>query len=325
MGPVMGEVILAMDGDEHRRYRNLVAAAFRPSALARWADTLVRPAIDGLIDGLGDGGRAELVAQVTAPYPVEVIAGVLGVPFEDHEQFHRWAQDINLGPEDYPTSTAASAALRAYLRPIVEDRRAHRRDDLVSDIVHAEVDGERLSDDLVYGFLLLLLPAGAETTYRAMGNCLLALLNHPDVLERARRDEGLLERVVEETLRWETSVTMVNRETTRPTDLAGTTLPAGASIVCATGSANRDESRYEAPDDWDIGRDRPPHLAFGTGRHQCLGMHLARMELRIGLAALLRRLPRLRLDPDAAAVGVEGMAFRSPPALAVCFDGPLPA
>jgi cytochrome P450 len=325
MGPVMGEVILAMDGDEHRRYRNLVASAFRPSAMARWADSLVRPAIDRLVDALGDTGCADLVSQVTAPYPVEVIAGVLGVPFEDHEQFHRWAQAINLGPEDYPTSTGAAGELRDYLRPIVEDRRARRRDDLVSDLVHAEVDGERLREELVYGFLLLLLPAGAETTYRAMGNCLLALLTHPDVLARARDDESMLDRVIDETLRWETSVTMVNRETTHPTELAGSMIPAGASIVCATGSANRDESRYEEPDGWDVERDRLPHLAFGTGRHQCLGMHLARMELRIGLATLLRRLPRLRLDPDTPPTAIEGMAFRSPPCLAVCFDPPVPA
>jgi len=207
---------------------------------------------------------------------------------------------------------------------MVEDRRAHPGDDLISDIVNARVDGVRLDDDHVYGFLLLLLPAGAETTFRAMGNCLLALHSHPDILERVRAEHSLLPAVIEETLRWETSVTMVNRETTCPVELAGTEIPAGVSVVCATGSANRDDRRYADPAVWDLGRPAVPHLAFGTGRHQCLGMHLARLELRIGLEALLDRLPGLRLDPEAAPLQVEGIALRSPPRPPVCFDGPGP-
>jgi len=141
-----------------------------------------------------------------------------------------------------------------------------------------------LSDEHIYGFLRLLLPAGAETTYRVLGNCLVALLSRPDVLARVRHDHSLLEAVVEETLRWETSVTMVNRETTCPVEVSGVPIPAGVSVVCATGSANHDETRYGDGEDWDIGRAGPGHLAFGTGRHQCLGMHLARLELRVGLA-----------------------------------------
>jgi cytochrome P450 len=153
-----------------------------------------------------------------------------------------------------------------------------------------------------------------------MGNCLLALLSHPEVLERVRADRSLLDRVIDETLRWETSVTMVNRETTCPIEIAGTELPAGVSVVCATGSANRDEDRYPDAGSWDLDRDPLPHLAFGTGRHQCLGMHLARLELRIGIDALLERLPGLRLDAEAEPVHIEGLAFRSPPRLPVCFD-----
>ena len=176
-------------------------------------------------------------------------------------------------------STAASAAIRAYLTPIVEDRKAHPTGDLISDIVTAEIDGERLGDEHIYGFLRLLLPAGAETTFAAMGNCLLALVDRPEVLDRVRSDPSLLDTVVEETLRWETSVTMVNRETTCPVEIDGVEIPAGVSLVCATGSANRDEARYTDGDQWDLDRHEPPHIAFGTGRHQCLGMHLARMEL----------------------------------------------
>ncbi len=329
MGPVMGTVILAMDGEEHRRYRNLVAHAFRPSALARWESELIAPTIHRLIDGLASRPGADLVAEITSQFPVQVIAGVLGVPAEDHERFHTWALDMNKGPEDYPVSTAASAAMREYLTPIVEDRKVHPTDDLISDIVTAEVDGEKLSDEHIYGFLRLLLPAGAETTFAAMGSCLFALLRQPSVLDRVRADPTLLDSVVEETLRWETSVTMVNRETTCPVEIDGVTVPKGVSLVCATGSANRDESRYRAPEQWDIDRREPGHIAFGTGRHQCLGMHLARMELRIGLGALLERLHGLRFDDTATAHGggavrIEGLAFRSPPQLPVLFDAVLP-
>jgi cytochrome P450 len=330
MGPVMGTLILAMDGEEHRRYRNLVAHAFRPSALARWESELIGPTIHRLIDGLADRSSAELVAEITSQFPVQVIAEILGVPSADHGRFHAWAIDMNKGPEDYPVSTAASAEMRSYLTPIVEDRKVHPTDDLISDIVTAEVDGERLGDEHIYGFLRLLLPAGAETTFAAMGSCLFALLSQPAVLDRVRADPTLLDAVVEETLRWETSVTMVNRETTCPVEIDGVEVPKGVSLVCATGSANRDESRYTDPDEWDLDRHEPAHIAFGTGRHQCLGMHLARMELRIGLGALLERLVGLRFDDvDAADTGrpvtrIEGMAFRSPPHLPVAFDSVLP-
>jgi cytochrome P450 len=320
MGPVMGTVILAMDGDEHRRHRNLVAHAFRPSALVRWEDELIAPTVHRLLDDIAGRGRSDLVADVTSRYPVQVIAGVLGVPLEDYELFGRWGLEISMGPEDYDVSIAASRAMREYLTPLVEQRKAHPTDDLVSDIVTAEIDGERLSDEHIYGFLRLLLPAGAETTFRALGNCLAALLRRPPVLERVRHDRSLLDAVIEETLRWETSVTMVNRETACPVDLGGTTVPAGGSVVCATGSANHDETRWDDSEDWDIDRTPQAHLAFGTGRHQCLGMHLARLELRVGLGAILDRLPGLRLDPEAEPVAIEGLAFRSPPRLDVLFD-----
>ena len=320
MGPVMGTIILAKDGQEHRRYRDLVAKAFRASALERWGEELIAPTIQALLDRIAPLGRADLVRDVTHAFPVKIIASVLGVPVEDYEQFQVWAEQINLGPTDYETSKAASVAMRDYLTPIVEDRKRNPCGDLISDIVTAEVDGERLDDEHIYGFLRLLLPAGAETTYRLLGNCLYALLTHPDVLDEVRADRELVGAVIEETLRWETSVTMVNRQAEREVDVAGTTIPEGASILVATGSADHDESRYDNPEDWDIHRPPKPHVAFGTGRHQCLGMHLARLELRIALNAILDRLPNLRLDPDADPPEIVGFAFRSPPALPVLFD-----
>ena len=210
--------------------------------------------------------------------------------------------------------------MTAYLEPIVAERRQHPTEDLLSALVTAEVDGQTLDDGHLYGFLRLLIPAGAETTFRMFGNSLVGLLTHPDVLAEVTADRSLIPNVIEETLRWETSVTMVNRETTRDVDVGGCPIPKGAGILALVGSANRDEMHYDSPDEWDPHHAPKPHMAFGTGIHQCLGMHLARLELRIGLDAVLSRLANLRPDPAFPPPDIRGLPFRSPPALHVLFD-----
>jgi len=320
MGPYMGRTILAMDGDEHRAYRNLVARAFRASALERWEGEVIGPMVNDLLDEIAPKGNADLVHDLTARFPVQVIAAIIGVPLEDYDQFQVWADEINFGPRDPKRSKAASQAMTSYLEPIVEERRRSPRGDLLSDLVTAEVDGHTLDDDHLYGFLRLLIPAGAETTFRMFGNSLVALLTHPDVLAEVTADRSLLPNVIEETLRWETSVTMVNRETTQDVDVGGCPIPKGAGVLALVGSANRDDLHYDNPDEWDPHREPKPHMAFGTGIHQCLGMHLARLELRVGLDAVLSRLPGLRVDPGFPPPDIRGLPFRSPPALHVLFD-----
>jgi cytochrome P450 len=320
IGQFMGDLILAMGGAEHRTYRNLVAKAFRASQLERWDETLVRPTIDRLLDAIAPLGRADLVESVTSVYPVQVICGIAGVPLEDAAQFAQWAERINTGPLFPEQGLAASRAMVDYLRPLVEARRAEPTGDFLSDLVHEEVDGEQLTDSKIYGFLRLLLPAGAETTFRVMGNCLHALLSHPDDLARVYSDRSLLPEVIEETLRWETSVTQVSRVAARDTEVAGCPIAAGSPVGVITASANHDETRWDDAGEWRLGRPAQHHLAFGTGPHQCLGMHLARLELRVGLDRILDRLADLRFDPagvDEAVV--EGYAFRGPRALPVLF------
>jgi cytochrome P450 len=320
IGQFMGDLILAMNGSEHRAYRNLVAKAFRASQLERWDETLVKPTIDRLLDEIAPLGRADLVASVTSVYPVQVICGIAGVPLEDAAQFARWAEQINMGPLSPEEGMAASKAMVDYLRPLVESRRTDPNGDFLSDLVHEEIDGEQLTDSKIYGFLRLLLPAGAETTFRVMGNCLYALLSQPHVLERVYADRGLLPEVIEETLRWETSVTQVSRIATRDTEVAGCPIIAGSPVGVITASANHDETRWDDASEWKLGRPAQHHLAFGTGPHQCLGMHLARLELRVGLDRILDRLPDLRFDPDLAGDAViEGYAFRGPNKLPVLF------
>jgi len=320
IGDVMGPMIVGMDGVEHRHYRDIVARAFRPSAMERWEHEIVRPTVHALIDEVAPAGRADLVRDLTSRFPVRVIAAILGAEEGDFDAIHHWTEEINLGPASPDRSLPAAQALRDYLTPIVEDRRARAREDLVSDIVHAEVDGQRLDDEHIYGFLRLLFPAGAETTFRVFGSMLCALLVQPSWLERVRTDRALVPTVIEEALRWETAVTIVSRVTTKDLELGGVELPADTYLLVATGAANRDPARFDEPDEWHPDRAPQPHLAFGTGRHQCLGMHLARMEMRIGLEAVLDRLPNLRLDASAPEPSIAGFAFRGPDALPVLFD-----
>src|SRR3954451_12784804 len=202
IGEYMGRtLIVGMDGAEHRRYRDLVAKAFRASSLERWGDELIEPTVRALLDRIAPRGRADLVGDFTYAYPVQIIAAILGVPVEDYEQFQGWAENINLGPPQPERSRPAADAMTEYLRPIVEDRRANPAGDLISDLVTAEIAGHRLDDDHVYSFLRLLLPAGAETTYRLLGSALLGLLTHPDALAEVRDDRALIGPAIEETLR----------------------------------------------------------------------------------------------------------------------------
>jgi cytochrome P450 len=320
IGQYMGDLILAMDGKEHRSYRNLVATAFRASQLERWDDGLIRPTIETLLDEIAPLGRADLVRDITSRYPVRVICGIVGVPVEDSAQFHQWAEQINTGPLHPDVGMAASRAMREYLEPLVAERREQHQGDLLSDLVHAEVDGEQLSEERLYGFLRLLLPAGAETTFRVMGNALTALLTMPDVMAKVLADRSLLPALIEETLRWESSVTQVSRVATRDVEVGGCPIPQGAPVAVITASANHDGARYDHAEEFDLDRPVQVHMAFGTGQHQCLGMHLARLELRVGLEAILDRLPNLRLDPEEPAPTIQGLAFRGPTALPVLFD-----
>ena len=321
MGPVMGHTILEMDEPEHRHHRGLVAEAFRQKTLARWESELVSPVVDELIDAfVGRGnGRAELVREFTFPFPVQVIARILGLPRSDYPRFQRWSLELISVGTDWDRGIAASEKLRDYFKEIVDRRRAEPADDLISDLAHAEIDGHTLSDEEIFAFLRLLLPAGVETTYRSSGNLLFGLLTHPDQLAAVRADRALLPQAIEEGLRWEPPLHGIARVATVDTELGGVAIKAGAVLSVAIGAANRDETRYPEPDRFDIFRDPQQHIAFGFGPHMCLGMHLARMETRVAVDALIERLPDLRLDPDGDDPHIRGQIFRSPTALPVLF------
>jgi cytochrome P450 len=319
MGQVMGRTILQMDPPEHLRHRALVARAFRARVLDGWR-AVIGATLGELIGAFAADGRADLVRQLTFPFPIQVIARILGLPEADWPRFVRLSTALLGVVRDWDRAVRASRQLRAYFAGVIADRRRHPREDLVSQLVLAEVDGRRLTDEEIHPFLLLLLPAGAETTFRSASNLLFGLLQHPDQLAAVRADRGLIPRAIEEALRWETPLLTVMRTAVTGTDLGGVAIPAGGAVVVSLGAANRDPARYRDPGAFDIGRDAAPHLSFGDGPHMCLGMHLARLEMAMLLDAVLDRLPRLRLDPAAEDPHVHGLVFRSPPELPVLFD-----
>jgi cytochrome P450 len=186
--------------------------------------------------------------------------------------------------------------------------------------VKADIDGEKLTDEAINSFLLLLLPAGAETTYRSSGNLLFLLLTHPDQLAAVQRDRTLVDQAIEEALRLEPPLLMINRTATEDVELGGVTIAAGVDVSTCLGSANHDETRWENPDAFDIFRAPKQHVAFAFGPHMCLGMHLARLETRVVVNAVLDRLPAVRLDPDGDDPHIRGMIFRSPTSVPVLFD-----
>ncbi len=319
MGIVMGHSILEMDEPEHSRYRGLIQQAFTRKIQARWETELVHPIVHKLIDHFADRGRAELVRELTFPFPVNVIAGMLGLPHEDLPQFHRWAVELISVGHDWERGLAASKKLAEYFGGILAERRKQPREDLISLLAQVELDGHRLTDDDIFAFLRLLLPAGAETTYRSSSNLLFGLLTHPDQLDAVRKDRSLIPQAIEEGVRWEAPLTGISRKASKDVEIFGVKIPKDATVAVNMGSANHDETRYENPEAFDIFRPPQQHMAFAFGPHRCLGMHLARMETTVALNAVLDRLPGVRLDPEAEDVHITGQAFRAPAALPVVF------
>jgi cytochrome P450 len=319
MGVVMGPSILQMDGTEHHSHRGLIGGTFRRSILAEWESSFIEPTVQQLIDTFAGNGEAELVRQLAVHYPIKVIAKMLGVPVEDYRTFARLSIELISIAVDFDRGMAATNALKEYLSKIVAERRVEPRDDLISMLVQSKIDGQPLPDEEIYGFLRLLLPAGAETSQRLLGTLLLALLTHPEQLEAVRADRKLIANAIEESLRWEAPVQQISREATRDVTVSSVDIPEGSHVSMSLGSANHDESVFDDPERFDLFRDGPPHLAFAEGPHRCLGEHLARMEVSVAVNALLDRLPDMRLEPGDKDPHVHGQAFRSPNCVPVTF------
>ena len=320
MEPVLGRTILQMDEPEHHGYRSLLSHVFRRSAMDPWESEIVRPIVEEAVAEIAaNGRRADLVRQLTFPVPIRVMAGLLDLPDDRLGDFHRLAVEL-IGVEvDLDRAAKASAELAQVLRPLVDDRRATPGDDLISVLATAEHEGQRLTDEEILSFCRLLLPAGAETTYRSASNLLVGLLTHPAQLDAVRADRRLIPQAIDEGLRWEPPLLTIFRLATEDTEVCGVPIPAGSGVVVNIGSANHDERRWDRPDEFDVHRPPQPSLSFASGPHTCLGMHLARMETRVMLETLFDLLPGLRLDPQSPPPIITGRTFRSPTEVNVMF------
>ncbi|WP_433893710.1 cytochrome P450 family protein [Streptomyces sp. CA-111067] len=295
-GAGLGGNMLESDPPEHTRLRRIVSGAFTPKRTAGLFPSVERIA-DELLDALPPLGQADLVPSYTAPLPARVIARLLGVPEEEHENFRVWSRaalQVSL-----PEHKDALANVQALLRGLIEAKRARPTDDLLSDLVAArDKDDSQLSEDELMGTALLLMIAGHETTVNLLGNSLLALLRHPDQLQLLRERPDLVPGAVEEFLRYDPSVELTTyRYAAQDLVLAGSTLPRGSLVVVSLPSAARDLPLPDGrpTDELDVTRSAARHLSFGHGIHHCLGAPLARLEAVIALQTLLRRLPRLDL------------------------------
>lgn len=319
IGLFIGPTILAMEGKKHWDHRNLVSAAFKSKSLARWEPEVVRPVVTALIDEFIENGHADLVRDFTFEFPTRVISKLLGLPEEDLPWFRKRAVELISYHVRYKRAFEASAALKDYFLTQIDKRRSKPTEDIIGDLVGAEIDGEKLSDESIYSFLRLLLPAGLETTYRSSGNLLYLLLTHPEQFAAVQADRELIASAIEEGLRYETPLTTVQRYATEETELEGVLLPKGAVLDVCIGSANRDENRWERSEEFDVFRKRVPHISFAAGEHTCMGLHLARMETRVALECLLDRLTDIKLVTDDNP-HIAGQPFRSPTALPVTFE-----
>ncbi|MGW5929505.1 cytochrome P450 [Streptomyces anulatus] len=333
--PVHGRTILQLSGREHAVRRALVAPAFRGSDLREKFLPVIERNSRELIDTFRDAGSVDLVADYATRFPVNVIADMLGLDKSDYERFHGWYTAViaflgNLSGD--PEVTRAGERTRVefaeYMLPIIRERREAPGDDLLSTLCTAEVDGVRMGDEDIKAFCSLLLAAGGETTDKAIAGIFTNLLRHPEQLEAVRADRTLIPRAFAETLRYTPPVHMIMRKSATEVALGGGTVPAGSTVTCLIGAANRDEGRYRNPDAFDIFREdltatnafsaAADHLAFALGRHFCVGALLAKAEVEIGVGQLLDAMPDLRMADGFDPVE-RGVFTRGPQSLPVRF------
>ncbi|WP_436775276.1 cytochrome P450 [Yinghuangia sp. YIM S09857] len=306
--------ILYMNGKEHRRYRGLVQPSFVPPRAKWWIENWITTTVNALIDHFAASGRADLNTDFCAAIPTLTITGSLGIPA---------SQALDLRASMIPGQIDTDAFARI-VAPVVAARHEAPGDDLISVLVEAEFTDEdgvahRLSDAEIMSFAYLLLVAGSGTTWKQMGITLAALLARPRILDAVREDRALLRPAIEESLRWMPTDPMFSRYVARDIEFHGMELPRGSVIHLCIGAANRDPLRWDAPDEYDPTRPGRSHLGFGRGPHVCLGTHVARAEMAVGIGALLDRLPNLRLDPEVEPPTFIGMYERGATEIPVVF------
>lgn len=317
MDPATGRSLLSMSGDEHTRNRAAVTPTFRRSTMTHTRNALLEPIGTRLLDAIAGTHEVDLRATLTHPMPMMVITNLIGMPPHEYVTLERWTNQLFAFAGDPKGALTARQEFSELLMAELSARRAQPRDDLVSRLVHSDVDGQPLTDEEVLSFLRLLFPAGTHNTSNAISSLVHAVLVIPDLQERLRADPARIASAAEEALRWEPPVsTLPRRAGAQSVELAGVHIPANSSVLYSFSAANRDPDVFSQPDAFNI--DRPTHaaLTFGFGEHFCLGAWLAREEMTLALSMLLDRTRHIELLDPVAASPV-GASLRGPRALPV--------
>lgn len=316
-------MMIAVDPPDHTRLRKLMNRGFTPRRIAA-LESRLRELAMGFLETGTRKGQMDLVSELSIPFPVTVIAELLGVEPKERDRFKHWSDTIVLGlssvTDEFSKEDVRGAAdeMCEYFERVASERRAIPRNDLISVLVEAE-EGDALSIGEVISFALLLLIAGNETTTNLIGNAMRSLLANPDQFAELEADRALIPGMVEESLRFDSPIQGIPRKLAADVDLAGTPLKKGEFLMVMFASANRDERQFSAPDRFDIHRDTSGHLAFGHGIHFCLGASLARLEARIAFECLLARGTNFLLDGEEIPM-IQSMLLRGPKSLPIAFD-----
>jgi len=292
-------MIIAMDPPRQTKLRRIISTAFTPRRVAEMEPRVRQLTLHYLLPLL-ERSEFDFIRDFSAKLPMGVIAAMLGVPEEDHDMLRNWSDTLLHrepdNPHVTPAGVEAAGNIVQYFARAIEERKRRGGVDLLSALLAAEVDGEKLSREEVLGFCFLLIIAGNETTTKMLGNAVDLLYRHPEQRARLVREPQRIADAVEEVVRFDNSTQMLARLVTRDVSLHGVTIPAGARVLLLIGSANRDERAIERADEFDVFRPPVAHLSFGIGTHFCLGASLARLEGRVALEEILRRIPEYEID-----------------------------
>jgi cytochrome P450 len=328
-----GLILTAMDGDQHKSMRNLLQPVFLPETVNRWKEERIDRVIrEEFIKPMLPNKSADLM-DFALYFPIRVIYSLIGFPEDKPEkikQYAAWALAILAGPQVDPAKAEAAkkAAMEAVvalydaIKEVVVQRRTEgaEGDDLISRLIRAEYEGRSLDDHEVTTFVRSLLPAAGETTTRTFGTLMVHLLENPDVLERVRADRGMVNKAIDESIRYEPVATFKVRQAADATEIRGVQIPKGAMVSCIVSSANRDEEVFVNADKFDIDRKPRPSFGFGFGPHMCIGQFVAKTEINCALNAILDLMPNLRFDPSKPAPKITGAQLRGPHELHVLWD-----
>lgn len=321
--PVMGRMMLSMDGDEHRVNRLLISKAFQPKAIRELAENLLYPLAHEFVDSFTGRTQLDIVEDYAHKYPFSVITRMLGIPVDNHEKMIYWANALFSFMSDPEESRRVTAEFTEFLTDVVEARRSEPQNDLITQLVQAEAEGQRLSNEEVFSFIRLLFPAGADTTFHAIGSLMLHALTQPGLREHLLEHREDRDKAVEEALRLDGTIALQARYTKNSVNVAGVDIPANSWMLYGIAPANRDPLMFPEPDTFDLQRAPGKPLTFGKGPHFCLGSHLARAEMRASIDVLLDRMQGLRLAPGTQP-HITHTVLRGPRELAVEFDAVLP-